>query len=77
MAELPKRAEPLVVRLHDLVIIAGQARARTPALQPARRPALRSFHYQFVRSWYWWYVFGASKGAQRMCWGDETCCTGI
>jgi len=41
------------VRSHsvDLVIIAGQARARTPGLQPARRPAPQSFRYQYMRSW--------------------------
>ena len=35
----------LVIRPCELVIDHGQARARTPALQPAGRPALHSGHY--------------------------------
>ena len=37
---------------HDLVISHEQARAGTPALQPARRPTLHSYNYQITRSRY-------------------------
>jgi short-subunit dehydrogenase len=42
----------LAFRPHELVINHGQTRAGTPALQPARRPALHSCNYLITRSRY-------------------------
>ena len=39
-------------RPRDSVIALGEARAWTPALQPAGRPALQSCRYQIMRSQY-------------------------
>jgi hypothetical protein len=42
----------LLLRLFDWVIVPEQTRARTPALQPVRRPALHSGHSIIMRSRY-------------------------
>jgi len=42
----------LMLRQHELDLHHGQARAGTPALQPARRPALHFVYYGIMQSQY-------------------------